>query len=129
VRNLAGVLAGGMTNWRQERHPASHTERLRAQELPARLSADPEMQVLDVREHSEWAAGHLPGSSCTPWHDIVEIPAGLDPGLPIAVICGAGLRAATAASLLRHHGAEQVIHVVDGGVPALGRLGHQLLSG
>ena len=25
VRQIAGLLAGGMTNWRQERHPADHT--------------------------------------------------------------------------------------------------------
>ena len=36
------------------------------------------------------------------------------------------MRAATAASLLKHHGASDVVHVVDGGVPALGRLGLRL---
>jgi hydroxyacylglutathione hydrolase len=54
------------------------------------------------------------------------VPDGLDPTRPIAVICGSGQRAATAASLLRHFGAEQVIHVMDGGVPAWGRLGNPL---
>jgi rhodanese-related sulfurtransferase len=61
-----------------------------------------------------------------PWHDIVEVPPGLDSERPIAVICGAGLRAATAASLLRRHGAAQVLHVIDGGVPKWGSLGNEL---
>jgi rhodanese-related sulfurtransferase len=126
VRNIAGLLAGGMTNWRQERHPVSQTERLTVGDFAVRLAADPELQVLDVRERGEWDAGHIPGSVPLPWHDIVEVPPGLDPARPVAVICAAGLRAATAASLLRRHGAEQVLHVIDGGVPAWGRLGNQL---
>jgi hydroxyacylglutathione hydrolase len=126
VRNIAGLLAGGMTNWRQERHPIAATERLSVEDFSELLAADPELQVLDVRERREWDAGHIPGSSFMPWHDIVEIPAGLDPARPIAVICAAGVRAATAASLLAHHGAERVLHVVDGGVPKWGDLGNRL---
>jgi rhodanese-related sulfurtransferase len=55
----------------------------------------------------------------TPWHDIGELPAGLDPERPIAVVCGSGQRAAVAASLVARAGARRVIHVVDGGVPRL----------
>jgi rhodanese-related sulfurtransferase len=128
VRNIAGLLAGGMTNWRQERHPVSETERLTVADFSERLSGDPELQVLDVRERSEWDAGHIPGSSFTPWHDIVDVPHGLDPARPIAVICAAGVRAATAASLLRLFGAEEVLHVTDGGVPAWADLGNGLES-
>ena len=128
VRNIAGLLAGGMTNWRQERHPVSETERLTVADFSERLSGDPELQVLDVRERSEWDAGHIPGSAFTPWHDIVDVPHGLDPARPIAVICAAGVRAATAASLLRLFGAEHVLHVVDGGVPAWAALGNGLES-
>jgi hypothetical protein len=50
----------------------------------------------------------------------------LDPGRPIAIICAAGVRAGTATSLLRRHGAEHVLHIVDGGVPRCGSLGHEL---
>ncbi len=70
----------------------------------------------------------MPGSVFTPWHDIKGIPQGLDPARPIAVICAAGVRAATAASLLTHHGAGKVIHVTDGGVPRLAELGLRLES-
>jgi len=126
VRNIAGLLAGGMTSWRQERHAVARTERLPVEELAERLAADPELQVLDVRERGEWDDGHIPGSVFMPWHDIVEVPPGLDSGRPVAVICAAGLRAGTAASLLRHYGAEQVLHVIDGGVPRWASLGNPL---
>ena len=65
----------------------------------------------------------------TPWHDIDALPDGLDPARPIAVVCGSGQRAAVAASLVLRAGAREVIHVVDGGVPKWGRLGHPLETG
>jgi rhodanese-related sulfurtransferase len=51
------------------------------------------------------------------------VPEELDPDRPIAVACAGGSRAGTAASLLKLYGAEQVIHVTDGGVVRLGELG------
>jgi hydroxyacylglutathione hydrolase len=126
IDKFAGYLHGGITDWRQERRPADRTERLALEDLPDRIAADSQLQVLDVRERTEFDDGHIPGSQFVPWHDIRALPDGLDPDRPVAVVCGSGQRAATAASLLRRHGAEQVIHVVDGGVPAWGRLGHPL---
>jgi glyoxylase-like metal-dependent hydrolase (beta-lactamase superfamily II)/rhodanese-related sulfurtransferase len=117
IRRLAGFLHGGMTSWRQEKRPVARIERLPVDEL------DPSaIQVLDVRERSEWDAGHIDGSVHTPWHDIAGVPDGLDAQRPIAVLCASGQRAAVAASLLARAGAERVVHVVDGGVPrVLGR--------
>jgi glyoxylase-like metal-dependent hydrolase (beta-lactamase superfamily II)/rhodanese-related sulfurtransferase len=128
LRNLGGYLHGGMTSWRQEGREAAHTERLALDDLPARAAADPGLQMLDVREQAEWDAGHIPGSSFTPWHDIHEMPAGLDPAKPIAVLCGSGQRAATGASLVQRYGGQSVIHVVGGGVPKWGRLGQPVVT-
>lgn len=116
LRRFAGYLGGGMTEWRQEGRPADRTERLAARALPARADAEPRLQIVDVRERSEWDAGHIPGSVLAVWHDLTALPEELDPARPAAVICASGQRAATAASLLRRHGAGEVIHVVDGGV-------------
>jgi rhodanese-related sulfurtransferase len=123
LRRLGGFLHGGMTSWRQERRPTAAIERVPLDELPERAGS---VQLLDVREEKEWRAGHIPGSTFKPWHDIDALPEGLDPAKPIAVVCGTGQRAATAASLVQRHGAEHVVHVVDGGVPKWGRLGHPL---
>jgi glyoxylase-like metal-dependent hydrolase (beta-lactamase superfamily II)/rhodanese-related sulfurtransferase len=129
LRKLGGYLHGGMTSWRHERWPAGRIERLPVAELAQRAAADPELQILDVRERSEWDAGHIPGSAFMPWHDITSVSAGLDPARPIAVVCASGQRAGTAASLIRRYGGEQAIHVVDGGVPEWARLGHPLEGG
>jgi hydroxyacylglutathione hydrolase len=126
IRRLGGFLHGGMTSWWQERRSVDGIERLSLEALPDRLGGDSDLQLLDVRERSEWDEGHIPGSHFMPWHDIDAVPAGIDPARPVAVLCASGQRAATAASLVRRYGAERVIHVVDGGVPAWGRLGHPL---
>ena len=96
----------------------------RCAELHERWEADRDaIQVLDVRERAEWDAGHIPGSFHRPYHDIHGLPDGIDPARPVAAICGSGQRAAVAASLLKRFGAEDVIHVVDGGVPRWQREG------
>jgi hydroxyacylglutathione hydrolase len=113
IVNLAGHLAGGMTSWREEKRPTERFERI---DVPALHERVDDVQVLDVREQSEWNAGHIPGSVHVPYHDIHGVPEGSDPSRPLAVICSSGQRSAVAASLLRRHGAEEVIHVADGGV-------------
>ena len=120
ITRLAGYLAGGMTSWREERRPVERIERITVPELHERAG---ELQILDVRELDEWDGGHIPDSVHVPYHDIHGLPEGIDPERPVAVICSSGQRAAPAASLLRRHGAREVLHVVDGGVPRWRREG------
>jgi rhodanese-related sulfurtransferase len=86
------------------------------------------MQILDVRERSEFETGHIPAAVSAPWHDIEGIPPRIDPSRPIAVICGSGERAAVAASLIKREGAARPIHVVEGGVPRWRDLGGPMES-
>ncbi|HET8980926.1 MAG TPA: MBL fold metallo-hydrolase [Solirubrobacteraceae bacterium] len=113
IRNVAGYLRGGMTSWREEKHPIDRVERITVGELRERAG---DVQILDVRGADEWEQGHIPGSVHTPYHDLDAIPQVLNPTRPVAAICSSGQRSAVAASLLRRHGAEAVIHVADGGV-------------
>ena len=123
IRRLAGFLHGGMTSWRQEKRPVERIERLALADLPARAG---DVQILDVRERSEWDDGHIPGSLHTPWHDIDGLPDGLDPSRPVAVLCESGQRAAVGASLVKRHGGEHVIHVIEGGVATWGEQGRPI---
>lgn len=129
MRVLGGFLGGGMTSWRREKRPVERIERLEVEDLAERQRSDPDLQLLDVRELGEWSAGHLRGSHFMPWHDVDRLPEGLDANRPVAVICASGQRAAVAASLVQRHGARHVVHMTDGGVPTLGRLGHALEEG
>ncbi|MDQ3675199.1 MAG: MBL fold metallo-hydrolase [Actinomycetota bacterium] len=124
LRDIAGYLAGGMTSWREDKLAVERVARMTVPELHERWQAGGgDLRVLDVREQDEWDAGHIPGSLHEPYHDIRELPDGIDAASPVAVICGSGQRSAVAASLLQRSGAEQVIHVVDGGVPLWKRHG------
>ena len=61
LRKLGGYLHGGMTSWRQEGREAAVTERLALDDLVARMDADAGVQILDVREKTEWDEGAHPG--------------------------------------------------------------------
>jgi len=124
ITQVAGYLAGGMTSWREEKRRVERVTRLTVDELHDRWESDRDsVQVLDVRERAEWEDGHIPGSVHEPYHDISDVPEGLDPDQPVAVVCGSGQRAAVGASLLQRYGARDVIHVVAGGVPLWQRRG------
>jgi hydroxyacylglutathione hydrolase len=102
---LAGELAGGMAAWRAAGLPEGRLERIAPGEIVG--------PVLDVRQTSEVAVGHLPGAVA------VELGAldggeGLPAG-PLTVMCGHGERAMTAASLLARTGRRDLRVVMGGG--------------
>jgi len=90
IRRLGGVLGGGMTTWRAERREVARIERVAVADLPARLEREPSLQLVDVREASEWREGHIAGSVHVPYHDIRSWPGALDRSLPVAAICASG---------------------------------------
>jgi hydroxyacylglutathione hydrolase len=120
ITNIRGYLADGMTSWREDKRPTQRIERIDVVALHDRI---PGVQVVDVRGRSEWDDGHLPGAVHVPYHEFVDIPEGIDPDRPVAVICSSGQRSALAASLLQQAGAAEVIHVADGGVGSWRRHG------
>ena len=63
---------------------------------------DPAASILDVRQDSEWALGHLPGASHVELGAVASGWEGVEPGM--VVHCGRGQRAMTAASLLARAG-------------------------
>jgi hydroxyacylglutathione hydrolase len=122
VRALGGFLAGGMTSWRIEGKPVESIERIDVDDLHERGDA---VQILDVREQSEWDEEHIPGSVHLPYHDIESVPDALDDGKPVAVICASGRRSVVAASLLQRLGRKDVLHVVEGGVGTWASKGYE----
>jgi hydroxyacylglutathione hydrolase len=111
-----GLLSGGWESWTQEKRPVTSFKRVAADEVDSYIDGDEPLQILDVRAVAEFQHEAIPGSVNVPWHDVTAIPDGIDPEQPILVICGSGVRAGTAASLLQRFGASDVIHVYGGGV-------------
>ncbi len=114
----AGYIEGGLSAWRRAGRPVEVGRAYDVDALAAELSrGGPDAPfVIDVRQVSEFEAGHVPGS--------VHIGAGELPGrldaLPrdrdIATICASGYRSSVAASLLRASGFDRV-NAVRGGLP------------
>ena len=99
---LVGELAGGMGSWRA----AGLAERAVPLITVAQVSAGP---VLDVRQASEVADGHLPDAIAIELGALAggPVPAALPEG-PVTVMCAHGERAMTAASVLQQRGHSQV---------------------
>jgi hydroxyacylglutathione hydrolase len=106
--NLAGTVAGGMNAWRAAGQPVSVTPLL----VPGQV--DP-ATVIDVRQASEYAGGHLPGA-CNIELGALTAQAAEVTGRPVVAMCGHGERAATAASVLERAGHTGVA-VLPGGPP------------
>jgi hydroxyacylglutathione hydrolase len=107
---LLGELAGGMAGWRTAGLPEARLPLVEAEQLDSQPG-----RVLDVRQASEVADGHLPGAVAVELGALADdpLPVGLPEG-PVAVMCGHGERAMTAASLLERAGHKQ-LRVVHGG--------------
>jgi hydroxyacylglutathione hydrolase len=116
---VTGYLAGGFEAWRRAGLPTESTGRLTVEELAGRLAAGGPGAplVIDVRQATEFAAGHVPGSVHIRGGDLQDRLSDLPRDRPIATICASGYRSSVAASLLRRAGFEDVTWIADG-VPA-----------
>ena len=96
-------------------------------EIKARLDRGEKFHLVDVREESEWAKGHLPGAvhlgKGVLERDVEEkIP---DTAAPIVLYCGGGFRSALAAENLQRMGYTNVLSM-DGGVRGWREKGYPL---
>ena len=93
-----------------------HVRECTVDDVKQRLDRGEAFHLVDVREESEWAKGHLPGATHL-GKGVIErdieqqIP---DPKAAIVLYCGGGYRSALAASNLQKMGYENVVSM-DGG--------------
>ncbi len=111
---VRGFLEGGMTAWRTEGRPVRRIELIDPSELIARADGAEPPLVLDVRNSSEYAEEHIPGSLHIPYGDLGGRLEELPRDRPIAAICRGGKRSGLAASILQREGFETVVHVGQG---------------
>ena len=108
---VRGFLAGGMTAWRSEGREISRIELIDREALVARREDDEDLVVLDVRDASEFAAGHVEGAIHIPYGELAQRLGELPVDRPIATVCSGGKRSGLAASILQREGFERVVHV------------------
>ena len=93
-----------------------HVKECAIADVKKKLDRGERFHLVDVREESEWAAGHLPkaehlGKGIIERDIETKIP---DPGAQIILYCGGGFRSALAAENLQKMGYTNVISM-DGG--------------
>ena len=113
--HLAGELAGGMAAWAAAGLPVRQISVVRASEVTG--------TVLDVRQAAEYSSGHLPDARHIELGALTSAEPepgpgpGPEPGpgaRPVTLMCGAGDRAMTAASLLARRGHPDLAVAVGG---------------
>lgn len=110
---LAGELAGGVDAWQAGGRELTSTRLVGPGDADGR-------QVVDIRQRSEFAAGHAPGALHVELGSLAERSDAV-PDAPVLVHCGHGERAMSAASLLERAG-HRDLAVLAGGPDALGPL-------
>lgn len=102
---VVGYLHGGAAAWTGD---SEALRRVGPKELATEGAT-----VIDVRESSEWHAGHIAGAVHLP---AAQLPFRLDelPDGPIVVVCGSGYRSTIAASYLAREGRATVANLAGG---------------
>ncbi len=108
----------------------AHVRETNPAEIKERLDRGDEFHLVDVREESEWAQGHLPhaihlGKGVIERDIEKTIP---DPDADIVLYCGGGYRSALAAWNLQKMGYTNVLSM-DGGFSGWKESGYPLADG
>jgi hydroxyacylglutathione hydrolase len=104
--DIRGEVAGGIEGWRAEGLPVENIPLVGPDEIGHE-------RILDVRQRSEYASGHVPGAVHLELGQVADRASYLAPASTV-VMCGHGERAMGAASLLARAGLDDV-RVLRGG--------------
>lgn len=103
-----------MSGWRTSGRPVRSIPQITVHELKRRLDRRAETTLLDVRQPSEWPAGHVAGARYLTGAQLPERIGEMRDIPSLAVICSSGYRSSVGASLLAHHGHAGVVNVIGG---------------
>ena len=122
--------------WIDAGQPLSTLTQISVWQLNDHIQAGLPMQVLDVRESSEWDEGHIDQAHHMSYKQVRQRidELALQPDGPVSVLCARGMRSSTACSILLMNGYERV-HNVTGGMsawkaamlPMIDGMGHAVL--
>lgn len=114
--DIRGYLAGGVLAWKKEGLPIDLIIDIEADELAMDMPYDKNMVVVDVRQETEFADGHVQGAVNVPLQELTDpgSMANFSDHHNLYIHCGSGYRSVTAASLMKRQGIHNLRNVVGG---------------
>ncbi len=112
-----GYLKGGIEEWKKSGKDIDHITSINAGEL-AELMKNQEINLLDVRKHTEYESEHIMKAENTPLDYINESMPQIDKNKTYYVHCAGGYRSMIFTSILRARGFNKLINI-NGGFKAL----------
>ncbi|MBA3239286.1 MAG: MBL fold metallo-hydrolase [Parachlamydiaceae bacterium] len=116
---FAGYIVGGMTAWDNAGYPLVTLPQMTVHEL---YTCTNKLQILDVRDPSEWNTGHIPGATHMFLPEIQNRAGELEKQKTVITYCATGYRASLAASMLQRQGFKDV-RTIPGSFSAWGKMG------
>ncbi len=115
-QHLAGYLSGGFGAWKKAGERLDMIVSIEADELAMDLPHDPNLQVVDVRKETEFAAGHVKNAINMPLADMTNLAliAGFEENQNLYLHCGGGYRSVIACSLLKKQGLHNIRNIAGG---------------
>lgn len=105
VRSGYTRFTGGMGAWDMAGHRLVETPQMTVHQIE---TCTDELQVVDVREPSEWKSGHVPCATHLFVPEIREGTGALDQSKPVVTYCASGYRASIGARLQQRAGFKDV---------------------
>jgi len=112
LEKVDGYLEGGIEVWREQNLKLASVPQMDVDQLHTRLADSARIQIIDVRNSSEYEAGHVPGAVNIPLPQL-ERSVGSVAG-PAILICAGGYRSSMASSILERGGVRELFNVVGG---------------
>ena len=112
--HVRGYLANGLAALAPRPDLIATTERVSPTMFSDELTTPHPALILDIRNPREWSEKHIPGSVNIPLNHLQDRLAEVPRDRRIAVHCAGGYRSSAAASILHHHGIDNLIEMTGG---------------
>jgi hydroxyacylglutathione hydrolase len=129
--DLIGYLEGGVEAWARE-YPVETVQTMSAPELRGRLGevrvdGHPPLQLVDVRQRSEWNAGHIPDAVHFEGGRVAWEHPPFKRDQQVVIQCASGNRSMVAISVLQRRGFHNLIQL-DGGINQWKKNGFEIVQ-
>ena len=112
---INGFLAGGFEAWKSAGLPTESAKGIDLETLKDLSGQDHAPMILDVRQRSEYHAGHIKGALNIELGELQEHLDGLPREIPVVTVCASGMRASMAGGILQRDGRDNVQVLAESG--------------